>query len=966
MGNYLHIQGRGGRKRRIRKALRKLKDMQERLQLDAEQALIERHPSLPPNTTISVKAIIAISDEALYDAAREAFYALSVFPPKPNTFSEEAAIAVSAKSAEVLDTLNDYGLLESSGLERYTLHQTIANYAELMCTDESLEPIYQRMVSFFVNYIENYKTKYNVLEQEINNVLAALDVAFTEAMGNQLVQGTNSFCHFLEIRGFYKLAEALLKRAERAALILDCSTPLITTWLNLGTLFIQLGRYQEAWGKLNQADKEVRRLDDEIEMAIVNVHLSRFYLNFNFFPEVLKLIKRACLVFEQRGMKKDMAEAEFYLATAYRQIGHKREAELLFQKIRSFFTVDKDPVWAAQIDLQRAILLREADRQPEAILLIEQAIKLFVTHKFTVKAAQARLLLAECYYDLQQIEQARSLYEAVIKIPNELRLSTLIYRAYYGLGRVAEVQGQPNRAFDFYQAAIKEIEAIRQNLQVDEFKASFLDNKLALYQAAVRLGVETRQLFKAFDYVEQAKSSTLSDLLARNLQLRTEDADMVDQEAWQRLRGLKKKLRWQHQKLQEPPVEEKQAHSVSVTPDEAWKELGRIEVELNQLWRQLQGHRVQSLSAEAKHAWKILNQEIESETILVEYFFIEDEMMAFLLTSENNSKELSVQVIQSFPYSRQEIERSLRTVELALKKVSALSLKYINKILTPLALRHLNWLYEALIAPLMPTLKEYSKVIIVSDDLLYALPFHALYDGQQYLIDYFEIHYAPSASVLALCHQTKNRQQANTVPKPTHEVLLMGYSHDGELSGVSNEVQTIAATFSSALLFEEQNATVANLRQHASDCGVLHLASHAIFHEDNPLFSSLLLADEPLNVIDIYQLELNASLVTLSGSETGINKLTGGDLFGLARGFLNAGAPALVASLSRVDDASTVLLMQKFYQHLQAGEPIARALRAAQLALREIEEEQDGELVRPYDHPYYWAPFFLMGADGVI
>ena len=144
------------------------------------------------------------------------------------------------------------------------------------------------------------------------------------------------------------------------------------------------------------------------------------------------------------------------------------------------------------------------------------------------------------------------------------------------------------------------------------------------------------------------------------------------------------------------------------------------------------------------------------------------------------------------------------------------------------------------------------------------------------------------------------------------------------------------------------------------------MASHATFREDNPLFSYLELADEALNVIDIYHLKLNASLVTLSACETGMNQLTGGDLFGLARGCFYAGAPSLVASLWQVDDASTALLMQEFYRRLEAGEPIARALRAAQLALRQVEREEDGQLMRPYDHPHYWAPFFLMGADGQI
>jgi len=805
----------------------------------------------------------------------------------------------------------------------------------------------------------------------------------------------------------FREARTLLHKVRPMFELHETWLPLARVDLNLATLAFRMGHYQEAWERYNQAREGFSQLNNEKEMAVVDIYNSRVYLSLNLFAEALELAQNAQLFFIQQDIPRYVARADFIQAVAYRQIGEQEESHRFFQKAHSFFSAHQGVIWAAMIDLQWAALLRETDRQAEAISLIEQAITLFTNHKLSVRLAQAQLLLAECYYDLQQIAQAGALYDAVIQIPDELCLPTLVYRAHYGLGRVAEAEGEPHRALVSYQAAIKELEAIRHNLRVDEFKASFLDDKLALYQAAVRLSVEMQQLANAFDYVEQAKSSALLDLLARNLELRAEEGANTDQEAWARLQTLKEQWRWQHSKLQEPPSPnsegevEEQTRWAKGMGDEAWEELRRVEVEFNQLWRQLQGRRVKSLTAEAKHTWQAVHPYLDAETLLVEYFFIEDEIIAFLLTHPASSSPPSIppnnrgedlnnfppiiggdrggadlEVVQAFPYTRREIERSLYALEVALKGLSGLDATYVKDVLTPLALRHLNWLYEALIAPLMPTLAHYSKVIMVPDDILYALPFHALHDGEQYLIDRFELHYAPSASVLALCHQTKATKQEvvrEGLPLPPKiggdgggAALVMGYSHGGRLPHVANEVQTIASTLSSALLFEDEDATVAHLRQHASDCRLLHLASHATFREDNPLFSYLELADEPLNVIDIYHLKLNASLVTLSACETGMNQLTGGDLFGLARGCFYAGAPSLVASLWQVDDASTALLMQEFYRRLEAGEPIARALRAAQLALRQIEREEDGEMIRPYDHPHYWAPFFLMGADGVI
>ena len=105
------------------------------------------------------------------------------------------------------------------------------------------------------------------------------------------------------------------------------------------------------------------------------------------------------------------------------------------------------------------------------------------------------------------------------------------------------------------------------------------------------------------------------------------------------------------------------------------------------------------------------------------------------------------------------------------------------------------------------------------------------------------------------------------------------------------------------------------------DFDILHLACHGQFRPENPLFSSLHLADGFVTVRDICSQKLNAELVTLSACETGLNKIFAGDeILGLARGFLSAGASSLVLSLWTVNDEATTRLMKNFYKNLQRGE----------------------------------------------
>ena len=198
MGRYLRVQGHSHQPRRIKAALERLKNMHERLQLNEPYALVERHPSLKQGASLSLKSVIAVSDQVLDAPTRATLHSLAVFPAKPNSFSEKAAEVVSAQPVEFLDVLSDVGILESSGPDRYTLHQTISDYA-LTHLDNPF--VYKRFVTYFVEYIEKYKNDYDALELEFENILAALHVAEEQNMCAELEHGTRTLTAFLDARG---------------------------------------------------------------------------------------------------------------------------------------------------------------------------------------------------------------------------------------------------------------------------------------------------------------------------------------------------------------------------------------------------------------------------------------------------------------------------------------------------------------------------------------------------------------------------------------------------------------------------------------------------------------------------------------------------------------------------------------------------------------------------------------------
>jgi CHAT domain-containing protein len=256
---------------------------------------------------------------------------------------------------------------------------------------------------------------------------------------------------------------------------------------------------------------------------------------------------------------------------------------------------------------------------------------------------------------------------------------------------------------------------------------------------------------------------------------------------------------------------------------------------------------------------------------------------------------------------------------------------------------HLSELYKQLIAPLEHLLEGRPRLIVVPHQVLHYVPFHALFEGTKFIIDAHEVTYGASASVLKICRERRMKK------RPEHDLILA--VADERTPHIYDEAAALHELLPKAKMFLGAEAREDRLREYAPSAGKIHIAAHGIFRSDNPMFSSLRLGDTWLNLFDIFNLQLGAELTTLSACETGMSAVWEGDeLLGLARGFLYAGTPSLVVSLWMVNDRSTSQMMRRFYKGLQDGLSKSRALREAII-----------EVKAAFQHPYYWAPFILLG-----
>jgi tetratricopeptide (TPR) repeat protein len=196
-----------------------------------------------------LKQVIDLSNRHLSQEARCALRRLAVFLPKPNTFQEDAALAVCATPAHILDELIDAGLVESQGQGYYTLHQIIADYAKTVndISQAARDAAKERMIAFFVSFTEIHSQQYALLEGEARNIATALDFACEQENFSAFLNGVNAFADFWLVRSQHSTAEKYLYRAyDIAESIGDVRSLALTS--------VHLALIAELHGELNHAN----------------------------------------------------------------------------------------------------------------------------------------------------------------------------------------------------------------------------------------------------------------------------------------------------------------------------------------------------------------------------------------------------------------------------------------------------------------------------------------------------------------------------------------------------------------------------------------------------------------------------------------------------------------------------------------------------------------------------------------
>ena len=707
---------------------------------------------------------------------------------------------------------------------------------------------------------------------------------------------------------------------------------------NIAYLYYLRGEYTRAIELYRITRERCAELGDVYHQGLCDLDQAEMYLELNLSEEGGFLAERALDAFRQLGMGYEMAKAITNLAIAASHHGDAAQAVDLFRKAREIFARENNRVWTAMIDLYQALVVYQEDRLDEAGHLCEQAFEFFSSSPLIGKAALCRLLLARIHLRRHRIEEARTLCRDALARLDNADTPVLIYQAWFVMGLIEEASQAPEAAYHAYLEAHDRLENLRSHLKTEDTKIAFLKDKLAVYESLVRMclgrGDAPAQREQAFAFIEKAKSRGLADLIAlrgeRTAPLRQAQTVLIEHVA-----TLREELMWYTRAIQmlesgssalRTPHLEKLRRAARECEQRLVESMTSLRDESPELANIEQGKSI---------ALENIRSVLPDDALLLQYYRVQDTFYACLLTRG----DLRIAPV----CAASETRRIVQLLRFQLSKFR-LGPDYVARhqsLLLEATNAHLQALYKRVIAPIREHLTGH-HLVIAPHEFLHHLPFHALLDGNSCFGDHYCISYTPSASVHYLC-ATKN--SANT-----EGALVLGVP-DPAAPQILDETRAVASVLPDAAVFLGAEATQAVLREFGARSRFVHIATHGWFRQDNPMFSSISLGDRQLSLFDLYQLRMPAELVTLSGCGTGLNVVVGGDeLLGLKRGLLYAGAQSILLTLWDVHDQSTAEFMKLFYSRLASHPNKAEAL---QYAMAEIRKD--------YPHPFYWAPFVLVG-----
>jgi CHAT domain-containing protein len=748
--------------------------------------------------------------------------------------------------------------------------------------------------------------------------------------------------------------EALRRHLESRAIYREADDPEgdSKATSNIGLVYERTGRYAEALRHYHESLKISRQLGNRAGINTALNNIGVVYQHMGAYREALQQFDESLKLGRELGDRAGVASTLNNIGATFRTLGLYEEALEQFEESLKMRRELKNPAHIAQTLNNLGVVSDLLGRPKDSLKYHEDGLT--IQRELGDRAGAALTLsnIGWVYKKEGKHREALRQFQDAFDIADAIGATAISLKCDWGRGTVYRAQGDWRRAADAYRAATDHLEKLRANIREPGLQAFLLDENIYPYYGLADALLHLDQPADAFAVSERLRSRSLIDLLtAGRVDIRkgmTDDERKEEQQLQDRLTALGVQLgALQASKAGSDRLDPLRKEQQGVR-DELEKVRHRLYLAHPALQVQRVGFSPTSLAE--------LNSTLfarQPGLVVLSYLVEEEQTLLFVLTRGDKADGPARLNVIRLEVKAKELTEAVDEFRKVCREpgVSPTSEK----------------LYRWLLSPIDEILDGAKHVVLIPDRMLNVLPFQALRPDEdgKYLIERCAVSYAPSLT--ALLQMQKRGGALRRQHGKEGDLLAVGIRDFGNrekaLPQAEDEARAVARLFGDAghtLLGPD--ATQSRLRAGWSKARYLHFATHGLLNEDAPFYSALVLSrgertdEAQLFARDLLDADLHAELAVLSACKTGLGQRLGGEgVLGLSWAWFVAGVPSLVVSQWSVSDQATERLMAAFWSEVKSGTPREEALRRAQLRLLKD---------RGTRHPFYWAPFVLVGDFG--
>ncbi|WP_445370153.1 CHAT domain-containing protein [Methylomonas sp. HW2-6] len=757
---------------------------------------------------------------------------------------------------------------------------------------------------------------------------------------------------------------------------------------NLGLTYLAQGRYAKALEIYDQAQQRFSGLPEASvrDKGTILSNISAVYAEMGRYDTALAQQRQALAIFEAAediDVQADIASAYHNLGYIYAEQKDHQAATKAFEHAIAIRKQLNDRFGVAETQNNLGLTLSEQQQHTPALAVLSSALDVLQQLGTRKPTAATYDSIGSVYARLGQLEPAFSAYLQALAIWRDIGDRDNARITLGNIGALFERQGQQTLAIAFYKQSVNLSERIRKDLKSlpEQDQKAYLARVQGFYRSLADLLLRQDRVIEAQQVLDLLKVQEAADFLGPVRGNETTGQGVAELPAEQDI--LKNYAALERQAISTgqalAALDKLDRSQRSPEQQKHWQELDRQQRSLQRAFatfiesREIQAL-IGNLSREARTALPALEQlrslkdnlaRLGTQTVLLYPLVLDDRLEIVLIGTLSPPLHIPV------PVDRATLNQAI--VELR----------------TALTRRHndveqrAQTLYRWLVQPIEPHLHQLGAktILYAPDGVLRYIPLAALHDGRQWLAQRFNTVNITALSLTEL--ETRPLREpkllAAAFASGDYDFTLGDRHFDFKgLPFAGLEVNDLAALYPGALKLVDRNFSPAAVLPELNRFNIIHFATHAALVSGKPDESFILFGNGERVTVDQVKYEWsleNVDLIALSACETALGASLGKGEEILGLGFLmeNAGARATLASLWSVDDGGTQALMNAFYRALQQpGNTKGDALRQAQLSMitgasgsgsdegRGV-QTSDGDGGVSFSHPYYWAPFILIG-----